>query len=200
MRLIPRLMFCSWGLGFALAGCAATSASTRPPTVAQEPSMSAVTTPITAEDIGRRVLKLIDSIRNAQDLAPEHIENVMGVAVEYNDEDRNIYGVSGKLDDGGSYSLVSTPEKLGEKPKRFALKPAEAGEVHGQAACKMTFEDYERALLESGFSGRPMRPFPGSDAVYFSRGPLRVTAYRDTDPRAPDVEKPACLSRLYISV
>jgi hypothetical protein len=163
--------------------------------------MSAVATPINAEEIGRRVLKLIDSIRSAQDLAPDRIEQIIGIHVERNDEDPNIYGFGGAFSDDWAYSLVSTPDKLGEKPAsiRFALNPATSAPDQSAPACKMTFDDYVQALVASGFSARPMGTFPGSDAIYLKRGEVGVIAYSDKKPSAQAEEKTACLSELIIS-
>ena len=78
--------------------------------------MIATEAPITAEDIGHRVLKLIDRLQSAQDLAPEHIERITGIHVEINEDDPGIYGFGGKLTADWSYSLVSSPDQPGEAP------------------------------------------------------------------------------------
>ncbi|MCC7247186.1 MAG: hypothetical protein IT473_01035 [Lysobacter sp.] len=163
--------------------------------------MSAVATHLSAEDIGRRVLKLIDSIRSAEDLAPEHIEQIIGIHVEHNDEDPNIYGFGGTLSDDWTYSLVSTPDKLGEKPAsmRFTLSPATSNLDQYSPTCKMSFDDYVQALVASGFSSRPMGAFPGSDAIYLNRGEIGVIAYSDKSPNVQAQAKTACLSKLIIS-
>jgi hypothetical protein len=184
--------------------------------------MSATVPPITAEDIGRRVLKLIDSLRDAQDLAPERIEQVMGLRVEINDENPNIYGVGGKLTEDWSYSLESSPDRLDEKPTslRFSFDNSRrdvAGDASAvpAALCGMRFEDYSKAMQAAGFTAKPMRTFQGSDSWYFNRGNIGVTAYAlplaDAEQAAPmqiavgqtaparAVAAPACLSRLVIS-
>lgn len=165
--------------------------------------MSAVATPASAEEIGRRVLKLIESIRSAQDLAPERIEQIVGIQVERNDEDPNIYGFGGASSDQWAYSLVSTPEKLGEKPTsiRFALSPAASASDQPKPLCKMSFDDYVQALVAAGFSSRPMGTFPGSDAIYLKRGEVGVIAYSDKNAGAAAAadDSAACLSKLIIS-
>jgi hypothetical protein len=148
------------------------------------------------------VLKLIETIRSAQDLAPERIEQIVGIQVERNDDDPNTYGFGGASSDQWAYSLVSTPEKLGEKPTsiRFALSPAASAADQPKPACKMSFDDYVQALVAAGFSSRPMGTFPGSDAIYLKRGEVGVIAYSDKNAGAAEAqERAACLSKLIIS-
>jgi hypothetical protein len=184
----------------ALAGCASTTAVTSPANATQEPSMSAVATPMTAEDIGRRVLKLIDSIRSAQDLAPEHIEKQTGIHVEYNAKDRNIYGFGGNVTDDWIYNLVSTPQKEGEKPTslRFSFDDQTSGKADPADICGLDFQGYRQALTSAGFDFKPMRGRQGLiDAWYFTRGDVGVLAY--THGNANPEEGKACISKLIIS-
>ncbi|NOT88172.1 MAG: hypothetical protein HOP03_08310 [Lysobacter sp.] len=161
--------------------------------------MTATVPPITAEDIGRRVLKLIDSLHSAQDLAPEHVEQATGLRVELNDDDPNIYGFGGKLTEQWSYSLVSTPDKLGEKPSslRFSFDDTSRGQADRAPICTPDFDGYSKALTAAGFAATPMQTYPGSDAWYFKRGDIGVMAYAQgkADPQVG----PVCLSRLVIS-
>ncbi len=161
--------------------------------------MTASVPPVTAEDIGRRVLKLIDSLHSASDLAPERIEQATGLRVDINDEDPNIYGFGGKLTDAWSYSLVSTPDKLGEKPSslKFSFDDTSREQADPAPICALDFDAYSKALAAAGFAATPMPTFPGSDAWYFKRGDIGVMAYPQgkADPQAG----PVCLSKLIIS-
>ena len=161
--------------------------------------MIATVPPITAEDIGRRVLKLIDSLHSAQDLAPEHIEQATGMRVEHNGDDPNIYGFGGKLTEAWSYSLVSTPDKLGEKPTslRFSFDDTSRKQADPTPICKLKFDDYSKALTESGFTIKPMQGYQGIEGWYFVRDNIGVMAY--THGKADPAAGPACLSSLAIS-
>ncbi len=161
--------------------------------------MSAVNTPITAEEIGRRVLSLIDSIRSTQDIAPEHIERQTGMHVERNQSDPNIYGFGGNLTDAWAYNLVSTPLKQGEKPTilRFSFDDQTNGQADPKDICGMDFNDYRDALKSAGFDSKPMHSRNGLDGWYFSRGDVGVMAY--THGRANPDEGKACISQLVIS-
>ncbi len=161
--------------------------------------MIATDAPITAEDIGHRMLKLIDSLQSAQDLAPEHIERVTGIQVEINEDDPGIYGFGGKLTADWSYSLVSSPDRLGEKPTslRFSFDDTNRKQADPTPVCVLKFEDYSQALTAAGFVVKPMRTYPGSDAWYFTRGDIGVMAY--THGKADPQVGPVCLSKLIIS-
>ena len=166
--------------------------------------MTANVPPITAEDIGRRVLKLIDSLHSAQDFAPEHIEQATGMRValnsdDPNDDDPNIYGFGGKLTEEWSYSLVSTPDRLGEKPTslRFSFDDTSRRQADPTPICKLRFEDYSKALTASGFTVKPMQGYQGIEGWHFVRDNIGVMAY--THGKADPAAGPACISSLAIS-
>ena len=193
---------CMAGLACALAGCSSIDTTRTQANDAQEFPMIATEAPITAEDIGHRVLKLIDSLQSAQDLAPEHIERITGIPVEINEDDPSIYGGGGKLTADWSYTLVSSPDRLGEKPTslRFSFDDTSRGRADPAdpaPICGMGFDEYTQALVSAGFTAKPMPTFPGSDSWYFSRGDIGVTAYALGTTGAGTA--PACLSKLIIS-
>lgn len=113
--------------------------------------------PIRAEDIGRRVLKLIDSIHSRNDLSPDHIEQVTGMVVSSNPSDANEYGFGGKLSDEWDYNLVSLTEADGSKPSRLMFSfDGQTNEYADMAPiCTMDFDDYAKALAASGFHSTP---------------------------------------------
>ena len=62
-----------------------------------------------AQDIGQRVLALVENVRGPGDLAPARIQELTGIKVEFNPDDANEYGFSGQLTDAWAYNLVSLP-------------------------------------------------------------------------------------------
>ena len=154
---------------------------------------------VTADEIGRRVLKLIGNLHDARDLSPERIEQETGFKVEFNPDDRNIYGFGGKLTDAWSYSLVSTPEKQGEKPSslRFSFDDTTRDHADPAPICTPGFDDYSRALIAAGYTGKPLQGYRGVEGWYFTRDNIGVMAYTvgKDDPAAG----PECLSKLIIS-
>lgn len=194
------------------AGCAPTAPRSPPPAslpapippssptpAAQESPMTVTDVSMDAEEIGRRVLKLIASLHDARDLAPDRIERETGLPVAFNDHDPNVYGFAGALDGRWTYSLVSTPDREGAPPTslRFSFDPAPGAQPDPAIVCTPSFEAYGKALGDLGFTSIPMQAYPGSHARYFSRGDIRVTAYASADPG--DATARACLSRLIIS-
>ena len=150
--------------------------------------------PVSAEDIGRRVLRLIGSLQGADDITPAHIEQATGLPVEISASDRNVYGFSGDIDPQWSYSLVTTPDREDAPPRslRFSFDAETRSDADPAPICRPTFAEYTRALTELGFEGVPIQPFQGSEAWHFTRGAINVMAY----PHGGDG---ACLSKLIVS-
>ncbi|MGH8081707.1 MAG: hypothetical protein ACREP7_14120 [Lysobacter sp.] len=161
--------------------------------------MTTATQSLTADDVGRRVLKLIDSIQGAKDIAPAHIEQTTGIKVDIWSEDQSKYGFNGKLSDVWYYGLRSMPaDKPGDKPSSllFSFSDNDDDKSDPSAVC-LKFKDYSQALTAAGFAGKPVQGYRGVDSWYFTRGNVAVTAYvfGKGDPDAPG----ACLSQLIIS-
>ncbi len=162
--------------------------------------MTTVTQALNAEDIGRRILKLIDSIHNAQDINPEHIEQTIGLKVNLWSPDQSKYGLSGQLTDTWYYGLRSMPPiAQGAKPNSllFSFSDKNDRNTDPTPVCALNFQDYSRALSDTGFTAKPIESIRGVDSWRFTRGEVSVTAYvfGDGDPAAPG----ACVSQLIIS-
>jgi len=154
---------------------------------------------LTADDIGRRVLALIDSIRGAQDIAPATIEKATGLKVDIWSDDQSKYGVNGRIDGDWHFGLRSMPAQTpGARPNAllFAISDGNDDGADPGPAC-LKFADYSRALSEAGFAGKPVSGYRGVDSWRFTRGEVAVTAYvfGEGDPQAPG----ACVSQLIIS-
>ncbi len=136
--------------------------------------------PASAGDIGQRVLKLIDSIHGTGDIAPEHIQNITGIPVQFNPDDANEYGFGGKLDDTWAYNLVSLTEANGAKPNRLMFSFDDQTRDYADMApiSDLDFDDYAKALTAAGFQSKPMRG-KHDRLVYwdFSRNDVTVQVY-----------------------
>lgn len=166
----------------------------------QELSMTSVAQPLDAEDIGRRMLKLIDSIRSAHDITPEHIQQTTGLKVDIWSADQSKYGLSGKVTDAWYYGLRSMPPAApGAKPNSllFSFSDQSGGDADPTPICGLTFQDYSHALSKAGFTAKPIECIRGVDSWRFTRGDVSVSAYvfGDGDPAAPG----ACVSQLIIN-
>jgi len=159
--------------------------------------MTTAASSLTAEEIGHRVLKLIDTIHTIDDISPAHIEKVIGVKVQFNAEDPNEYGFGGKLTDEWSYGFGSLTDATGAKPTRLMLSFDD--QTHNNAditpICKLDYDGYSKFLTDAGFKKSPNYAEHGRVSFFnFLRGSVSV----DIDPRGDDGR--SCVSKLTIEV
>ncbi|QCW25278.1 hypothetical protein FE772_05990 [Lysobacter enzymogenes] len=167
--------------------------------------------PVESGQLIARVLKLIDSIHGAADLAPDNIERQTGLPVRIHSADRTEYAASGRIDADWAYSLTSVSYRQGQAPSRLDFefidaradrrKPADPA-----AICALDVEGCRRALSRQGFeevrlaqhAPDPGFGFRGVEPLSFVRGKVEVSllAYEDADPG----EARACVAGLQISV
>ncbi|GEM_PF-2445403 len=110
---------------------------------------------LTATEISQRVLKLIKSVKTVKDISTRNIEKITGLKMEFDPDDRNSYGASGKVEDTTwFYSLVTLSNFHGEKPKRlhFAFESIERDDSDLSFVCAVDFEQYKEELITAGFS------------------------------------------------
>lgn len=153
-----------------------------------------------AEEIGKRVLALIQNIHDNRDISPETIEKYIGLKVRINPDNENDYGVSGKLTDQWYYSLRSmSPEKPGQKPNSllFDFNDQTHAGADMSPVC-VGFEDYNLALTTAGFTATRLRNrVDTQDYWNFSRGSIGVKVYLRGKSNPKDAQ--TCISMLIIS-
>lgn len=188
-------------LGVAVTGYASPvnppSATTTPQASAPNPQEQTMTASLTAEDIGHRVLKLIDTIHSVDDISPKQIEKTMGIKVELNATDPNEYGFGGKLTDDWSYGFGSLTDPTGAKPTRLLLSFDD--QTHNRAdmapICKLDYDGYSKFLTDAGFKKSPIYADHGRlSFVNFTRGRVAVEIKPDGDGNH------TCVSMLTIEV
>lgn len=162
--------------------------------------MNQLQTPPNAADIGRRVLALVENIRSRDDIAPERIEQLTGIKVEFNPDDRNEYGFSGQLTDDWAYNLVSLPEGNGEKPSRIMFSFDDESRSNADMApiCALDFEDYATKLKAAGYASNPAHGKHERILYWdFARDDVSVQVYvrGENDANAAH----ACVSKLIIN-
>ncbi len=162
--------------------------------------MQALQTPGTAEDIGRRVMTLVENVRGPDDIAPSRIEALTGINVEFNPDDVNEYGFSGQLTEAWVYNLVSLPEGAGKPPSRIMFSFDDETRANADMApvCALDFDDYAAVLTAAGFVSNPVRGHQGRLLYWdFSRGDVSVQIHvrGENDAKAGH----ACVSRLIIN-
>ena len=153
-----------------------------------------------AKDIGQRVLTLVQNVRGPADIAPQRIEALTGIKVEFNPDDASEYGFSGRLTDAWAYNLVSLPEGTGKKPSRIMFSFDDETRANADMApiAALDFDDYAATLRAAGYEASPARG-KHEQILYwdFARDDVSVQIYvrGENDPKAAH----ACVSKLIIN-
>lgn len=107
---------------------------------------------LSAEEIGKRFLKLIEGLQSRNDISLERIRNVTGVSLIPPKSANDLYGYSGLLEEGWYYGLVYVPESASVK-KGVSLDFSKRGESHADmtSVCGLDFDYYHNALKAMGF-------------------------------------------------
>jgi hypothetical protein len=155
--------------------------------------------PSSAEDIGRRVLRLVENVRSPDDLAPARIEQLTGLKIEFNPEDAREYGTGGQLTDAWAYNLVSLPQIGEARPSRLMFSFDDESRANADMApVAIDFDDYAAALTAAGYRPTPAHGKLGNILHWdFARDDVTVEVYvrGENDDRADR----ACVSRLIIN-
>lgn len=157
------------------------------------------TTALSAQDVASRVLRLIENVHDAGDLAPANVEKLTGLKIDIHSADGNDYGTAGRLTDTWYYGLRSMTPSPGARPNRLLFQFDD--QTHADAdmtpVC-VPLEDYAQALTAAGFESKKLRNRLGTQDYWeFSRGDIGVTVHvrGQRDPKDPQV----CLSMLIIN-
>lgn len=155
--------------------------------------------PSSAEDIGRRVLRLVENVRSADDLAPARIEQLTGLKVEFNPDDAREYGTGGQLTDAWAYNLVSLPQIGESKPSQLMFSFDDVSNANADMApVAVDFDGYAAALAAAGYRPTPAHGRLGNILHWdFARDDVTVQVYvrGENDDKAEH----ACVSRLIIN-
>ncbi|WP_374012668.1 hypothetical protein [Pseudoxanthomonas koreensis] len=114
--------------------------------------------PTTAAEMGRRFLKLIGSIKSRDELTPELIRQVTGIALDEVKPGELITGVgSGDLGGGWRYMFSFVPESVSRRPGvSVHFQHQEDRWADMSAICELDFDDYHDALKAMGFDDTPI--------------------------------------------
>lgn len=154
---------------------------------------------LSAQQLGDRVLTLIQSVRNAHDLSPQNIEKQTGLKIEVNPDNSSDYGIAGKLTEQWYYGLRSMSTAPGEAPNRvlFELNDQTHADADMSPVC-VSFEHYNQTLTAAGFASRRLRNRVGTQDYWdFTRGDVGVTVYVRGKTRPQDEQ--VCVSMLIIN-
>ena len=142
------------------AGCATSSETLEPAkevaAMTMSDTSSAAESPsLSADEIGRRFLKLIEGLESRQDLSVARIQDVVGIkllpAVR-----GEFYGAEGDLGGGWTYALNFYPEarsRIGVQ-LHFIDATKRLGDV--PPVCNLNFDHYHNALKRMGYRDVPI--------------------------------------------
>ena len=172
---------------------------------AQEPTMTAtdaVPAPTaSAEDIGNRILRLIDSMQSQADLSPAHVQQVTGIQVGIDPHDSLNWGFGGAVDAQWTYGLSSmkSPDGKAVDGLLFSFEPAQ-GQADDNPApvCTPDLDYYRKSLEQRGFSAKPLHGrFGVVDRWLFERDGVCIGASLRRNPKSR--EPLACVHQLIIN-
>ena len=180
-----------------MSSSATTSNENGSPMQTSHDSLSAT---MTAEDVGKRVLKLVASINGAEDISPENIERVTGLKIDVSPTNPHEYGTGGKISDTFFYNLGSLSNSNGSKPNRLMFSFDDQSNSHADMTpvCSLDFSAYAKQLSEAGYASNVIRGEHNRVSYWdFSRGKVSVQVYirGESDEKADH----DCVSKLIIN-
>ncbi|SFL29594.1 hypothetical protein SAMN04487938_4036 [Lysobacter sp. cf310] len=136
----------------ALAACAHVShGEPTEKTSIKEESMT-TTTQLTADDISRRVLKLIEGLKSSDQLTPEYVEQQTGLAIQRAAGRADSFGTGAQLTPDWAYNLyVTKPDGADKNKLIFDFSRTGEGNAPMSAICGVDFKQYAEALKGMGF-------------------------------------------------
>lgn len=152
--------------GTTLCACAHTSADAiQPPakehgTMTSTNSKSASTSELSADEIGKRFLKLIGALKSSSDLNPEHVNEVIGVRLEHFNaipgQRVESFAYSQLLRGDWSYEIQYLPSAAMRSPG-VSLDFVHKSDRYAAMTdiCQLSFEDYHNAMKAMGFGDAP---------------------------------------------
>lgn len=108
----------------------------------------------TADEIGKRFLKLIEELESRNDLTLKRVQDVLGVALQRHD-DSGFYHHGWRLENGWGLGVFLYDESPGHN-RRVSLGIDQFGESMPSSTCALDFERYHNALKVMGFYDSPV--------------------------------------------
>lgn len=155
-----------------------TDANTRSTQEFPMTSIASPSTPLSGEDVSRRVLKLIGSLKSNADLTAEHLERHTGLRMQRADSGDGSFGAGAAIDANWSYNLLVSP-KLGEPRQQLTFDFARTGDPAAPMTpvCALDFDAYASALKAMGFQDSPTYAEHGRLSYWNFRGPVTLRVF-----------------------
>lgn len=107
---------------------------------------------LSAEEIGKRFLRLIKGLGSREELSQQRIQDAMELPIYKASHSENLFGLVGNLDDGWQYALNFYPESPSNKKGiglRFILGNERFPDM--SSVCSLNFAYYHNALKKMGY-------------------------------------------------
>jgi hypothetical protein len=146
------------------------------------------------------VLRLLESARDDEDIAPAGIARAFGREVEFNRDDARIYGFGETLDPRWIANVVSLRDLDRDgAPNRLLVSFDDQTGAHDDwsAVCGLDFEAFASSLAVAGYTGTAMIGARDAfEGFRFRRGSIVV----DLDVRGENAARPnhLCVARVLI--
>lgn len=151
-----------------------------------------------AKEVSQKVLQLIKSIKNFEQISPNNLEKVIGGKIIFDEENKNRYGYAGKISDSDwFYQIFSLTEANGEPSRRleFSFERHDDKEDDLSPVCEFTYDDYKKTLLADGFKVTPLYGEHGRHLYWqFEKGNIevKIISYK--------YEQNECVKTLWINI
>jgi hypothetical protein len=176
------------------------------PSAAQDDSNAST---LKSEEISKRMIELIKAIKTREDVSPENIERTMKIRVQFDEKNRQNYGLSGLVKEATKWaynlSVYSYPgdENKTNAALNFSFNYLNDDERSGRddyaPICTVDFDSYRKELKDAGFTSAPYYGEHGRLLWWnFLRGAVsvQITAYGENAKRV----KHECVSMLTVNV
>jgi len=150
----PRSLLTAWALCLALSACSHASSPRSSTNAPKEDPMTAATgtTPLSGDEVSRRMLKLIGSLASNADLTAEHLEKHTGLAMRQADSGDGSFGAGAQIHPDWSYNLYVT-RPAGSQKNKLIFDFARTGNERAPMTpiCGLDFDAYAKELKGMGF-------------------------------------------------
>lgn len=168
-----------------------------------------ITSTLKAEEISRRMIELLKTVKTREDVSTTNIELVMKIKVRFDEKNHQNYGFGGTIEGTSKwaynlsiYSYPGTDNKI-DAALNFSFNRLHDDERSGRddyaPICAVDFDAYIKELKDAGFSSAPYYGEHGRFLGWdFARGAVsvQITAYGENAERANH----QCVSMLTVNI
>jgi len=156
---------------------------------------------MSAEEISKRMLDLIDKIKTAEDISANNLEIATGLKVYFDPENSRKYGTGAKITDIWFFNIAVTSSHTEGKLSSLVFSFDDQTHSHADmtAICQIDFDAYAKRLTESGFQSTPYYG-EHNRLIYwnFTRDKVRLQIFINGESKEKATHK--CVSMITIDI